>query len=152
VKTERLTFESRIPASPRALYDWHAEPEALERLTPPWESVEVLEKTGGLEDGARVVLRVGKGLLARRWVAEHRDHVEGERFTDVMVEGPFRSWKHVHRFLPDGEGGAILVDDLEFALPFGLPGRWLLGRFLRQKIRRMFEWRHRVTREAFGEA
>ena len=152
MRTEELTFESRIPAAPREVHDWHAEPEALERLTPPWERVQVLERTGGLEDGALVTMRIGKGLLRLTWVAEHHDHVPGEQFVDVMVRGPFRSWRHTHRFFDDGEGGCRLLDHIEFTLPFGLLGRLLLGRLMSAKIRRTFEWRHRTTVEAFRGA
>ena len=80
---ERFVRRTRIPASAEDVFHWHARPGALERLTPPWEPVEVLERTGGIEDGARVVLGVGMGPLRLRWVSEHRDYEEGRQFRDV---------------------------------------------------------------------
>ena len=41
---------TRIPASAEAVYAWHTEPGALERLTPPWERAQVIEPTGGIEE------------------------------------------------------------------------------------------------------
>ncbi len=40
---------SRIAAPADVVCDWHRRPGALERLTPPWEQVEVISRTGGIE-------------------------------------------------------------------------------------------------------
>src|ERR1700686_786171 len=56
MKTETFVRRSRINASAAEAHPWHALPGALERLTPPGEHVQVNEKTGGIERGARVVL------------------------------------------------------------------------------------------------
>jgi ligand-binding SRPBCC domain-containing protein len=92
----------RIAAPAEVVFGWHASPGALERLTPPWERVTVAERTGGIEDGSRVVLRVGVGPLRVGWTAIHRGNVEGRQFRDEQVEGPFARWIHTHSFQPDG--------------------------------------------------
>jgi ligand-binding SRPBCC domain-containing protein len=56
-----FVYRSHMPVSADALWDWHARPGALERLTPPWDRVRVESRTGGLEDGARVTLSVPVG-------------------------------------------------------------------------------------------
>jgi uncharacterized protein (TIGR01777 family) len=38
---------TRVPFPAELVYRWHGRPGALERLTPPWERVEVLERAGG---------------------------------------------------------------------------------------------------------
>jgi hypothetical protein len=70
---EVFVRRTRIQAPVGEAFRWHARPGALERLTAPWESVELVERTGEIEDGARVVLRVRAGPVQRRCVAEHRD-------------------------------------------------------------------------------
>jgi len=72
-----------IPAPAAEVFQWHARPGAFERLTPPWEAVEVLERRGGIENGARVVLRMRLGPFSRQWIAEHYDYEEGHQFRDV---------------------------------------------------------------------
>ena len=59
----RLIVErtTRIESPVEAVWQWHVRPGAFERLTPPWEKVRVLERTGGIENGARVVLEVKVG-------------------------------------------------------------------------------------------
>ncbi len=144
MKTETFIRRSRISATAEDVYAWHASPGALERLTPPWERVKVLENTGGIERGARVVLQVGRWPLRSRWVAEHQDFQRGRYFSDVQVSGPFTYWKHVHSFEPDGPAACFLEDRVEYALPFGALGRWFGGWFVRRKLERLFEYRHAV--------
>ena len=150
VKTETFVRRSRIDASAADVYAWHALPGALEKLTPPGEHAKPLEKTGGLESGARVVIQFGRWPFRRRWVAEHRDFQPGHYFSDVQVSGPFAYWKHTHTFEPDGGDSCVLEDRVEYALPFGVLGRWIAGRYVERKIERLFEYRHSVTVRAFS--
>jgi ligand-binding SRPBCC domain-containing protein len=145
MKTETLIRRSRINASAAEVYAWHALPGALERLTPPGEKFQVMEKTGGIERGARVVLQFGRWPFQRRWVAEHQDYEEGRYFSDMQVSGPFAYWKHTHRFDPDGPDSCILEDRVEYALPFGFLGRWFGGWYVRRRLAKLFAYRHEVT-------
>ncbi len=58
MKTERFVLGSRIEAPAADVYAWHAWPETLELLLPPGEDVKIVERTGGIERDARVVLRI----------------------------------------------------------------------------------------------
>jgi ligand-binding SRPBCC domain-containing protein len=145
MKTEIFIHRSRIEAPPADVYAWHALPDALEQLTPPGEHIEVIERTGGIERGARIVLRFGRWPFRRRWVAVHQDYEEGRYFSDFQVSGPFAYWKHTHTFEPDGPASCTLEDKVEYALPFGLLGRWVAGSYVRRKLEEMFEHRHTVT-------
>ncbi len=71
------------------VFQWHARPGAFERPTPPWEGVEILERSSGIENGARVILRMRLGPFSRQWIAEHYDYEEGCQFRDIQVTGPF---------------------------------------------------------------
>ncbi|WP_428389568.1 TIGR01777 family oxidoreductase [Mucisphaera sp.] len=135
-----------MPVSAEELYAWHARPGAFERLTPPWQRVEVLRRSGGIEDGARIDLRIYQGPIPTIWKIEHRNHVSGEQFEDHLLEGPFPVFRHRHRFESLGGGRSRLIDSIAFEMPGGrvtelVAGRWLLG-----QMRRAFAWRHAVTR------
>jgi len=49
-----------------------------------------------------------------------------------------------------GAGACWLVDRIVYAPPFGALGRWLGGRFVGERLERMFAYRHEVTRAAFA--
>ena len=141
----RFRQQTRMPVSADALYRWHARPGAFERLAPPWETMETVEATGGIEDGARRVFDIQQGPLSVRWVAEHRDHVEGRQFVDEQVRGPFARWVHTHRFEERGDGQSLLIDDVEYALPGGPLGSLVGGAKTETMLQRMFAFRHRRT-------
>jgi uncharacterized protein (TIGR01777 family) len=136
------TFEhrSRLPVSPDQVWQWHLAEGALERLTPPWERVRIEERQGGVAQGGRVSLRIGR--LALRWEAEHRITEPGREFRDVQAHGPFDHWEHTHRIDPDGQGGCTLTDHIEYRLPAGAK---LGAAMIKRRLERDFEYRHRVT-------
>ncbi len=141
-------FERRstLPVTAEALHDWHARPGALERLVPPWESVEMVSRAGDLSD-MHVVMRMGVcGPIRQTWEARHRDHVPGRRFQDTQVRGPFARWVHTHRFEPLPRGSE-LVDEVDYTLPVAPLGPLLGGALIRERIARMFEFRHQRTAE-----
>ncbi len=142
---QTFLHRTRIEAPAAEVFRWHAQPGAFERLTPPWASVEELEHVGGIENGARRTLRVKLGPLRRKWVLEHCDYIEGRQFADRQIEGPFAAWKHTHRMLPDGADACYLEDEVQYALPGGPLGTLLGQSLVQDQLRRLFEYRHRVT-------
>lgn len=134
-----------MPASAPEVFAWHARPGAFERLTPPWETVEILERNGGIENGASLVLGMRAGPFTVRWVAEHRDYEAGRQFRDVQIRGPFARWEHTHRVEPDGPAASTLEDGIDYALPLGFAGDLFGRRFVERRLDRMFRYRHRVT-------
>ncbi|HEX5386347.1 MAG TPA: TIGR01777 family oxidoreductase [Gemmatimonadales bacterium] len=141
---ERTT---RLPYPADVVYAWHTRPGAFERLTPPWERVEVVERTGGIEDGARAVLRVRAGPVPVRWAARHEGVVPGRQFVDSQTEGPFSHWLHSHRIVPDGESASFLTDRIEYAAPYGIAGAAADLWWVRPRLERMLAYRHAVLRD-----
>ncbi|MBD3161113.1 MAG: TIGR01777 family protein [Candidatus Eisenbacteria bacterium] len=137
---------ARIPVPASELYAWHARPGAFARLKPPFEPVEVVSAEGGIAAGARVVLRVGPRPFRFIWRIEHRDTIPGRQFADVQVSGPFRSYRHVHRFMEDGPDASVLEDRIEYALPFRRWSEPLLAPIVEARFHRLFAYRHEVTR------
>lgn len=142
----RFVHRSRIEAPASNVFEWHKQPGAFERLLPPWERVEVVDRTGGINDGDRVTIRSYVGPLSTQWVIEHRNYVEGAQFQDFQISGPFKQWEHTHRVIPDGPDACYLEDDIVYQLPLGILGKMAGGGLVESKLRRMFNYRHDVTR------
>ena len=105
------------------------------------------------DSGERAVGGVTKGLIGAgqevTWRAKHFGipltmtsrvtYLDFPRsFTDEQVKGPFRSFRHVHEFVPTA-GGSIMTDRVEFTAPLGVLGRvaerLILARYLERLIR-----------------
>jgi uncharacterized protein (TIGR01777 family) len=140
-------FEARsaigLPAV--EVFRWHARPGAFLRLSPPWNRVEVIDARGGIENGARLVLRLGTPPLALTWVAVHRGYEEGRRFVDVQESGPFAEWVHEHRFEDTAPGRSEVVDRIDYTIPFGRLGELAAGPFVGKRLERVFRYRGRLT-------
>jgi ligand-binding SRPBCC domain-containing protein len=151
--SELFVYRSEMPVSADAVYAWHAKPEALTRLTPPWENARVIERTGSIEQpGSRVKIRLRVGPFFQTWTAEHTACEPGRMFRDVMVAGPFRHWEHTHLFIPDGRNKSWLEDRVDYEFPLGWFGKLVGGAYTERRLTRMFAWRHRVTAEAVAQA
>ena len=143
-----LLFEKRspMPASAAELFAWHARPGAFARLAPPWQRFEVVGGSPKVAEGSRVVLRMAKGPLRFRWVAEHRNVRPGSGFRDVQIGGPFALWEHDHLFEPRGPRASYLLDRIRFRPPAGPLGRLLMEAGLRRDLESTFRYRHATTR------
>ena len=150
--SELFVFRSRMPASAESVYRFHAQPDALQRLTPPWEESTVYEQNGGIEQiDSRVKIKLRLGPLSQTWIAEHAACEPGRMFRDVMVSGPFKKWEHTHLFVPDGPHASWLEDRVEYQMPWGWLGKTFGGWYARKRLKRMFAWRHEVTAKAMAE-
>lgn len=140
-----------VPVPSAALFAWHERPGAFERLSPPWQRVQVLQSAGRITNGARVELRtwLPPGLpvgVPVRWLLEHRDYVAGAQFRDVQLSGPFARWSHLHRVTPGpGADTSTLTDAIDYALPLGVLGAIGGGAIARAELDRLFRYRHAVT-------
>ena len=147
MKTEIFTEKTRINAPVEEVFKWHSRPGALERLSPPWDPVRVIERKGGIESGARVVLEMKAGPFSYKWTAEHTDYEENRFFRDRQVRGPFSRWVHTHSFEPDGPESSFFEDRIDYSLPFYPFGKLLGGAFVKAQLARIFKYRHAVTIE-----
>lgn len=137
---------SHMPTSASELAAWHFRPGAIDRLIPPWEDVEILERPAAMVDGAVARFRMRKFGVPIEWVARHHDVQPGASFCDTQVSGPFSSWHHRHSFLPVDSGSSTLEDRIQYELPGGVLGRTFGGATVAADLERMFTWRHARTR------
>jgi len=145
-------FEHRstLEHPPEEVFRWHTRPGAFQRLLPPWEDVRVLERTGGVETGSRVRLRIHRGPVHVDWTVEHTSVEEGRSFTDEQVKGPFGAWKHEHRFLPADGGGCIVQDRVQWKPPLGSFTSAFAVPWVEKELDRLFRFRHRRLRHDLG--
>jgi ligand-binding SRPBCC domain-containing protein len=139
--------ESLLRARPERVFAFHELPDALARLTPPWEKTRVVQAAPDLRVGSTAIVETRLfGLLPVRWVAKHTVYDPPRMFEDVQVSGPFKLWRHRHIVEPH-TGGAMLRDEVEYEPPLGFIGRGFAPLLIVPRLRRLFDYRHRVTRE-----
>jgi uncharacterized protein len=142
-------FESTVdlPVNVQDAFAYHEREGALQRLIPPWESVEIESSDGSIKPGAKVVLKTKLACVPLRWVAEHRDYDPPNRFEDVALSGPFASWHHKHLFRAVTPVSSQMTDHIEYEVPMGAVGQTFGGSFVHNQLKSMFAYRHRTTHD-----
>ena len=69
-----------------------------------------------------------------------------DHFTDEMVKGDFRHFKHEHHFKAI-ENGTIMIDHIDFESPYGFIGRLFNRYYLRKYIEQFLIKRNGVIKE-----
>jgi ligand-binding SRPBCC domain-containing protein len=143
----RFVKESLIRASPERVFAFHEQANALELLLPPWESARVIQSAKISEVGARAIVEMRLfGVIKVQWIAEHTVYDPPHLFEDIQIKGPFRRWRHRHLVAPQ-EDGATLRDEIDYEPPLGFVGRAFAPILIESRLRKLFDYRHRVTRE-----
>jgi uncharacterized protein len=145
LRPQHFARSVELEATAAEAFGWHERVGALLRLTPPWEQVRVTEQQGGIQSGAVVKLRAKAGPFWLPWEVEHREYRPGKLFRDVARRSPFAHWDHRHEFADLELGRSRLTDRIEYTLPGGPFGQLVAGPYTRQKLARMFAYRHAVT-------
>ncbi|MBI4913211.1 MAG: SRPBCC family protein [Acidobacteria bacterium] len=146
-----------LPAPREEVFSFFADPENLERLTPPWMKFEVLTpKPLPRGEGALFDYRLRVHGLPLRWRTLIDGFVPGERFSDRQVSGPYALWHHTHRFeaLPPSSamprGGTRMTDLVRYRVGWGLLGRLVDACWVRHDIARIFRFRKEILEQRFG--
>jgi len=143
----RFVKESFIRASPERVFSFHMQPDVLRLLLPPWENARIIESASISDVGSKAVIETTLiGPITVKWVARHIVYDPPHRFEDIQIKGPFRSWHHAHIIEPH-ESGAILQDKIDYEPPLGFLGRMFAPLLIDRRLRRLFDYRHQITRE-----
>lgn len=150
----KKTFEKQgfFSVPKKDLFQFHERKDAFNLLTPAEEEIEVLSTASTLAPSDDIVRFVTKFLMFRfRFAMVHTEYDPFDLFVDEQKEGLFKSWRHEHRFYQAGwnkDPSSRLVDRIDIAHP-------LLAcfyPFVQNKLKKLFDYRHRVTREELAKS
>ncbi len=138
-----------VPHPPGEVFQFFARPENLQVLTPPWLNFRILTALPiQMEKGAHIAYRLKLRGIPLTWVSEIQRWNPPFEFVDVQVKGPYKLWRHTHRFTASGNGTSI-ADSVEYTLPLGLLGRLLDRLQVARDLDKIFDYRARQMRELF---
>lgn len=144
---QRQSFVQRPIA---AVFDFFSHAENLELLTPPWLSFQVLTpKPIEMRRGATIAYQLRVHGIPLRWQSEIEQWNPPLEFIDVQVKGPYKFWRHMHRFAAVN-GGTRITDVVNYALPFGPLGRLANRLQVARDLSKIFDYREQRVRELLG--
>jgi ligand-binding SRPBCC domain-containing protein len=65
-------------------------------------------------------------------------------YIDIMLEGPFNKWKHVHKFKQINKNKTEVIDEVEFDLPYRIFGK-IASIYVNKNLQKIFEQRKEET-------
>ncbi len=149
--TRQFLKSSIINTTLAAITDFHKDPRALARLTPPPIIMRLhRDDRRSLTDGD-IDFTLWFGPLPIRWLARHEKGPAPHSFADTQLKGPLAYWRHEHIF-SEVEGGVELTDRITLAHQRNLVGLFTRLAFDGLPLRILFAYRHWRTRRALTAA
>ena len=90
------------------------------------------------------------GGIKVNWVTEITHVKDLYYFVDEQRFGPYALWHHQHHF-KEIEGGVEMVDEVNYAIPFGLIGRLANWLFVGRQVSAIFDHRYKVLESYFAK-
>jgi ligand-binding SRPBCC domain-containing protein len=142
-----LHRELSVPHPLSTVFDFFSRAENLERITPPWMQFRILTRPPiVMKPGATIAYALRVRGIPFRWLTEIEQWNPPHEFIDVQAKGPYRFWRHTHRF-SEVEGGTSIVDIVHYALPLGPLGRLVHRLQVARDLARIFDYRSQRVQE-----
>jgi len=133
-----LRTQQRFADSPESIFDFFADAENLEAITPPWLNFRILTPLPIVMDsGTLIDYQLRLHWIPIRWRTEIAEWEPPHQFVDQQLRGPYRLWRHTHTFEPTPDG-TLMTDTVEYSVPGGrLINRW----FVEPDLNKIFAYR-----------
>ena len=137
-------YREQIIARPiDEVFQFFADAQNLETLTPPWLNFQILTPLPiKMHAGAIIQYSLRLHGISVHWTTAITDWQPPFEFVDVQLRGPYLMWHHRHRFEAIGEQ-TRMTDEIHYALPYGWLGRLAHAVFVARDLAAIFEFRAR---------
>jgi ligand-binding SRPBCC domain-containing protein len=138
------------PTFPACSFRFFSRAENLEQITPPWMRFRILTPaTVEMKQGATISYSLRVRRMPLHWLTEIESWNPPFEFIDVQAKGPYKFWRHTHRF-SEIDGGTSVVDIVTYALPFGPLGRLVHRLQIARDLSRIFDYRAQRVQALFS--
>lgn len=147
----QLKREQQLYCDIQSAWDFFSSPHNLSRITPKEMGFVVLSDLpeGDIYKGMIIDYTVSPVLgIPLKWQTEITEVNYQKSFTDFQKKGPYKLWRHHHEFIPN-QNGVLMVDTVDYELPFGVIGRIVHSLMVKKKLEHIFNYRNQVLEALF---
>jgi len=149
-KTYTMAFTQQVGRPLPEVFNFFSRAENLEALTPPWLNFKILKaKPQPVQQGTLIHYSLRVHGIPLRWTSEIVEWEPPHRFVDLQLRGPYKLWRHEHRF-EACQGGTLISDTINLALPLGFLGRLAYKIKVESDVQEIFAFREQKIRSLFG--
>ncbi|HEX3156247.1 MAG TPA: SRPBCC family protein [Candidatus Angelobacter sp.] len=145
-----LNFKQQVQRPLPEIFDFFSRAENLEALTPPWLNFRILNvNPQPVQQGTMINYSLRVHGIPLRWTSEIVEWEPPHCFVDLQLRGPYKLWRHEHRFEPS-DGGTLISDTISLSLPLGFLGQLAYKIKVRSDVQEIFAFRKNKIRTLFG--
>lgn len=142
----KIYLETIINADIQTVFDLSRDIDLHQKSTFKTGEKAIAGKTSGLiELGETVTWRAKHLGFYQTHTSKITEMEKPNKFTDIMLKGRFKSFKHQHIFKKEGKN-TIMTDILEFESPFGIFGKLFNKFFLRNYMKNFLLERNKIIK------
>lgn len=144
-----LEREQLISRPRQIVFEFFNRPENLSSITPAFLHFRIL--TPGpivMKTGTRIQYQIKVRGLPIHWDTEITHYNPPFGFVDEQIKGPYARWRHEHSFV-EQNSQTLMRDRIEYALPFGILGRWIHRWVVRRDLEKIFSYRAQKIEQQF---
>ncbi len=146
----RLRTEQVIPLPISRVFSFFERPENLEALTPKWLGFKIVTPMPvPMAEGLELEYTVRLLGIRIGWRSRITSYTPPFQFIDEQVRGPYKVWRHTHRFVEEA-GGTRVIDDVEYALYGGWIAPYIHRLYVRPSLNQIFKFRAKALGPLLG--
>lgn len=151
MKLHTLMRVQKIHKSLDEVFAFFSDPGNLSKITPASLDFRILTPQPiDMKAGALIDYQIKIMGIPLRWTTLIETYEKPNGFVDVQLKGPYAYWHHTHTF-HQKEGCVEIVDRVVYGMPFGFLGDLLHSLWVKRDLEKIFDFRHRVISDYFGE-
>ncbi|MBT1685043.1 SRPBCC family protein [Dawidia soli] len=141
-----------LPTSLDDAWNFFSSPRNLSLITPGKLNIRIQHISGSEKMYAGQLIRYKISVLPGitvNWLTEITHAQEPHYFVDEQRFGPYALWHHQHSFLAVPNGVEI-TDEVHYAIPLGILGRFVHWLFVKRRLNAIFDYRREVLSRHFS--
>ena len=144
MKVYELNLTQHIDAPLERVFDFFSKPENLAEITPSKLAFNIITPSPILmEKGTLIDYTIRLAGIPVRWRTLITFYDPPKKFTDEQIKGPYSFWHHTHTFKAVN-GGVEMKDIVRYVIPFGVLGRLLHFLWIKNDLKKIFDYRKQV--------
>lgn len=142
----KIFIKTTIEADIKTVFDLARNIDLHQESTSKTNEKAIAGRVSGLiEEGETVTWRAKHLGFYQTHTSKIVSMEKPQQFTDVMLKGTFKSFKHQHTFTQEGKN-TVMTDILEFESPFGIIGKVFNKLFLKNYLIRFLLKRNNLIK------
>jgi len=148
LRTFRQSFIIECPIE--RVWHFYTDVKHLETITPKRIELKIIRTTNqNIVQGQEIWVsgKIFKKMGRRMKWHSKVTFLKSHEYIDEMLSGPFKKWRHLHRFHNIEGKQTEIVNEVEFELPYSILGKLFEG-YAYKQLQNVFEYRKIATIKA----